>query len=131
MAIDGELLDRDNDEGLYIGADHSVTIRIFADKLKTTIIDTGAWTLLTLDIRKKDTNGAVLLTKNGTRSGTFHATPGTNTELWTFTLTDDDLAAATFTGDQFIGRYSIWRKDAGSEQPVRYGDCTITRTTQT
>lgn len=131
MAFDGSLEDRTTDEGLYVGADHAVDVYIWADKDKTTILQSTAWTLLTLDIRTKDTSSTVLLTKNGTRSGTFDADPDTNTEKWTFTITDDDMVATTFTGNEFEGRYSIWRKDAGSEQPVRYGDCTITRTTQT
>lgn len=131
MAIEGALEDRTNDETLYVGADHEVDVYVWADKDKTTILDTSAWTLVTLDIRKRDTADTVLLTKNGTRSGTFDSAPGTNTQKWTFTISDDDLAATTFTGDEFQGRYSIWRKDAGAEQPVRYGDVTITRTTQT
>lgn len=132
MALeDVPLEDLTSEQGLYVGADHSVELFVYSDPAaETTILDTSGWTTVTLDIRKKDTAGTVLLTKNGVRSGTFNASPGTNTQKWTFTLSDDDLTASLFTGDEFEGRYSIWRKDAGSEKPIRFGDAVITRTTQ-
>jgi hypothetical protein len=130
MAIDGALVDGTTEETLYIGADHSVVMTVYSNSGKTTIQDIAGWTIV-LEIRKKDTSPTALLTKTGTVSGTFNATPGSNTQKCTFTLSDDDLAATVFTGDEFTGRYSIWRTDAGSEQPLRFGDCTITRTTRT
>lgn len=132
MPLEESLVDQTTEQGLHVGEDASVEIVIYADAdAETTILDTSGWTTLTLDIRKKDTSSdPPLLTANGVRAGSFHTNPATNTQKWTFTLSDDDLSADIFKGDEFEGRYSIWRKDAGSEKPVRYGDCTITRTTQ-
>lgn len=131
MPLELPLQDVTSEHGLHVGQDAAIDIYIYADAdAETTILDTSGWTTLTLDIRKKDTSSAALVSKDGVRSGSFNANPATNTQKWTFTLSDDDLAATVFTGDEFEGRYSIWRKDAGSEKPVRYGDCTITRTTQ-
>jgi hypothetical protein len=125
MAIDAAL------EGLYIGADHSVELTVYTSAALTAIQDISGWTIV-LDIRKKDSSPTpALLSKTGTVSGTHNSSPGSNTQKCTFTLSDDDLAATVFTGDEFTGRYSIWRTDAGSEQPLRFGDCTITRTTRT
>jgi len=131
MAIQGDLVDRTSLEGLYVGADHVIDVVIYSDTDLTTIIDTSSWTLVTLDFRKSDLAAATVLSVNGTRSGTFNADPDVNTEKWSFTLSDDQLAATVFTGDDPTSRYSIWRKDAGSEQPVRFGTATFGRTTQT
>lgn len=130
MAIDDALVDATSEEGLYVGADHSVVMTVYSNSAKTTIQDISGWTIV-LDIRKKDTTASALLSVTGTVSGTFNATPASNTQKVTFTLADTDLAATVFTGDEFEGRYSVWRTDAGSEQPLRYGDITITRTTRT
>ena len=117
-------------EGLFVGADHSIDVTVYKAN-GTDIQDITGWTIV-LDIRKKDTSTAALLSKTGVVSGTYNISPGTNTQKVTFTLADDpDLAATVFTGDDWTGRYSIKRTDAGSEQPLRYGAVTITRVTQT
>lgn len=131
MAEEAALVDATSEQGLYVGADQSVELTVYSNSAKTTIQDVTGWTIL-LDIRRKDTSASpALLSKTGTVSGVFNATPASNTQKVTFTLSDDDLAATIFTGDEFEGRYSIWRTDAGSEQPLRFGDCTITRLTRT
>lgn len=130
MAIDGALEDGTSGETLYVGADGLVELTVYADADKTTIQDVTGWTVV-LDIRRKDTATTALLSKTGTVSGSFNSTPGSNTQKVSFTLSDDDLAASTFTGDDFEGRYSIWRTDAGYEQPLRYGDCVVKRLTRT
>lgn len=129
MAIDGALIDSTSEEGLYIGADHVVEMVVYANKAKTTVKEITGWTIV-LDIRPKDTSSATKLMKTGTVSGTFNATPASNTQKVSFTLTDDDLASTVFTGDDPVLRYSIKRTDSGSEQPLRYGDVTLTRVTQ-
>jgi hypothetical protein len=110
-------------EGLYVGADHVIEYTDTDENM------TG-WTLV-LDIRKSDRAATALLAETGVESGTYNATPASNTQKFSFTLSDDELAATIFTGDEWTGRYSIWRTDAGFEQPLRFGDCTITRTTRT
>lgn len=129
MAIEGALVDATSEEGLYVGADHSVEVTVYANAAKTTIKEITGWTIV-LDIRTKDTASSAKLTKTGTVSGVFNSSPGSNTQKVTFALSDDDLSSTVFTGNEFEGTYSIWRKDDGSEQPLRYGDVTITRTTQ-
>jgi hypothetical protein len=119
MATAGELI------GLFVGADHSV-IYSDADDPPT---DMAGWTVV-LDIRKRDTSASALLSATGVVSGTYSATVASNTQIVTFTLTDEDLAAAIFTGNEWHGRHSIKRTDTGFEQPLRYGDVTITRVTQ-
>ena len=130
MALEGALVDSTSEEGLYIGADHTVDLTVYSNAGKTAIQDITGWTIV-LDIRKKDTAATALLSKTASISGSYNSSPGSNTQKATFTLADTDLAASTFTGDEFTGRYSIWRTDDGSEQPLRYGDITITRTTRT
>lgn len=120
MATEGTL------DGLFVGADHSV-VYTDSDDPPT---DMSGWTVV-LDIRKEDTSSASLLSKTGTVSGSYNADPDLNTQKVTFTLSDDDLAATIFTKDDATLRYSIKRTDAGAEQPLRYGDCTIVRITQT
>ncbi|MDH5244844.1 MAG: hypothetical protein OEW98_00220 [Betaproteobacteria bacterium] len=124
MAIDDTL------DGLYVGADHAVVLTVYSDTAQTTCQDIAGWTLV-LDIRKTDTAPTALLSATGVVSGTFDADPAVNTQVATFTLSDDDLAAATFPGDDPTRRYSIKRTDAGFEQPVRFGDVTLGRVTQT
>lgn len=112
--------------GLFVGADQTVTYSDSSDAPP----DMTAWTLV-LDIRKTDKSGTSLLSSTGVVSGTYNADPDINAQVCTFTLTDDDLAASIFTGNEFEGRYSIKRTNAGFELPVAYGNITITRVTQT
>lgn len=120
MATEGDLI------GLFVGADHVVSYTDSDDPPT----DMAGWTVV-LDIRKKDTSAApALLSKTGVVSGTYSATVASNTQKVTFTLTDDDLASTVFTGDDWRGRYSIKRTDAGLEQPLRFGKVTIERVTQ-
>ncbi len=122
MAIDGALA------GLFVGADHRVIYRNYAADGVTPLAMTG-WTIV-LEFRKTDISGTILKTVTGVVTGTFNVDPLTNTEICTFILTDDDLAATIFKGDDPVVRYSIKRTDAGVEQPLRYGDAPITRVTQ-
>ena len=126
MAIEGAL---EGPEGqvLFVGADHEV---VYRDATSPAVLDMTGWTIV-LDIRKKDTSSdPAKLSKTGVVSGTYSATPATNTQKVTFTLTDDDLAATIFSGDDVTWRYSIKRTNAGSEQPLRYGDVVMNRVTQ-
>ena len=116
-------------EGLYVGADQTVTMTVYQSDGETPQNIAG-WTIL-LDIRKRDTSSdPALLSVTGTVSGVYNVDPNTNTQVVTFTLTDDNLAASIFPGDDWTGRYSIKRTTAGSEMPLRFGDVTVTRVTQ-
>lgn len=119
MALEGAL------DGLFVGADHQVVYRDASSPLQ----DMTGWTVQ-LDFRRTDTATQILLAKVGTVSGTYDADANDNTQVVTFVLTDDDLAAATFKGDDPVVRYSIKRTDSGAEQILRYGDATIIRATQ-
>lgn len=120
MAVEGELA------GLFIGGDSEV---VYRDQDEPPVNMLG-WTVV-LDIRKTDTSpDPAKLSKVGVVSGVYANTLAANLQKVTFTLTDDDLAATVFPGDDPAMRYSIKRTDAGSEQPLRYGDCTIVRVTQ-
>lgn len=120
MAIEGTL------DGIFVGADHEIVYTDATSPLK----DMTGWTVV-LDIRKKDTSGEPpLLTKTGVVSGVYSATPASNTQKVTFTLSDDDLAATIFKGDDRTLRYSIKRTNTGAEQPLRYGNMVMNRVTQ-
>lgn len=113
-------------EGLFVGADCSV---VYSDA-SSPLVDMTGWTVV-LDIRKKDTAGdPAKLSATGTVSGSYSLVAASNTQVVTFTLDDDDLAASVFPGDDWSGRYSIKRTDTDAEQPLAYGDVTITRVTQ-
>jgi hypothetical protein len=110
--------------GLFVGADHVINMTVYADEDETVAQNITGWTIV-LEIRKQDTStGTPKLT---TTAAIVSGVAGT----CSFTISDTDLAATVFTGDDWEGRYSIWRTDAGSEQPLRYGDVTVTRTTRT
>lgn len=123
MATEGTL------DGLFVGADHVVELTVYQDDAAT-IQDITGWTIV-LDIRHSDLGSPALISKTGTVSGVYNSVPATNTQKVSFTITDDDLAASVFPADDKVYRYSIKRTDAGSEQPLRYGDATIVRVTQT
>ena len=122
MATEGALVDSTSGDGLFIGSDAIV-------EYTDTDVDMTGWTLV-LDIRKTDTSSTAKLTKTGVESGTYNATPASNTQKFRFTLSDDELAASIFTGDDWTGRYSIKRTDAGAEAILRYGVATLKRVTQ-
>ena len=122
MALTGELVDATSGDTLYVGADHSVPMTIYQSDGVTPQDITG-WTIV-LDIRKKDTSSAALLSSTAALT-----TPASG--ICTFTLSATDLSASVFTGDDWRGRYSVWRTDSGSKQPLRSGDVTIKRTTRT
>jgi hypothetical protein len=125
MAIEGELVGPEN-QVLFVGADSEV-VYTDADDPPT---DMSGWTVV-LDIRKKDTSSdPPLLSVTGVVSGVYANSLATNAQKVTFTLTDSALAATIFKGDDPVLRYSIKRTDPGAEQPLRYGDCPITRVTQ-
>ena len=121
MATEGALEDATTGETLFVGGDFTIPFTVYTSGGVTPQNITG-WTIV-LDIRKRDSSGTVLLTTTATLT-----TPVSG--LCTFTLDADDLSYETFTGDEFEGRYSIWRTDTGSRVPLRYGDCVINRTTQ-
>ncbi len=123
MAIEGAI------NGLYVGSDQSIVMTVYTDEDQATVQEITGWSIL-LDIRKSDTAPTAKLSIAGVVSGVFNAVPATNTQVVTFTLTDTDLAATIFKGDDTPLRYSIKRTDNGFEQPLRYGDVTITRVTQ-
>lgn len=113
-------------EGLHVGADHQIVYRD-SDEPPTNML---GWTVV-LDIRKKDTsNDPALLSKTGVVSGIYANTQAMNAQVVTFTLSDDDLAATIFKGEDPTVRGSIKRTDAGSEQPLWYGDVPMNRVTQ-
>jgi hypothetical protein len=123
MALEGALT------GLYVGADHAIDMTVYTDSTQETVQEITGWAIL-LDIRDYDRASTTLLSVAGTVSGVFNSSPGTNTQNVTFALSDTDLAASIFKGDDTPLRYSIKRTDNGFEQPLRYGDVTITRVTQ-
>lgn len=122
MAIEGALVDATTGKGLYIGADMSV---VYTDPTQ----DMAGWTLV-LDIRQTDTSPASLASVSGVVSGTYNADPALNTQIVTFTLGAAALAASIFPGDDWVGRYSIARTNAGFKQPLRFGPVLLTRVTQ-
>ncbi len=122
MAIEGELA------GLFVGADARVIYRNY-EANGITPKDMAGWNII-LDFRISDLATATLKAVGGVVSGTFNVDPLTNTQICTFTLTDDDLAASIFTGDDTTFRYSIKRVNDGVEAILRFGDAVITRATQ-
>ena len=127
MAIEGAL-EGENGEVLFVSADHIVEMSIFqADGV--TPQDIAGWTIR-LDIRTKDVSTRVLFAADGAVSGTFNADPVLNAQVVSWTVSDVDLAATTFKGDDPECRYSVKRTDDGSEQVLRFGAAVLNRTTQ-
>jgi hypothetical protein len=123
MALEEELV------GLYVSANHTIEMVVYANVLHTVVQDITGWTIV-LDIRKLDTSGTAKLSVTGVISGVFNASPASNTQKVTFTPTAAQMAATIFTGDDLPLRHSVWRTDTGTRQPLRFGDCTVVRTTQ-
>jgi len=122
MATEGALAYLVTGETLFVGGDFSIPFTVYQSDGSTAQNITG-WTVV-LDIRRRDTSNTPPLL-------TVTATPTTPISgVCTFALSAEDLDADVFTGDEFQGRYSIWRTDTGSRVPLRYGDCVINRTTQ-
>jgi hypothetical protein len=130
MPYEGAL--EEDGQTLIVGTDVSVIYIDRAVELGTgTPSDMSGWTVV-LDIRKKDTSPApALISKTGTVSGSYSATPASNTQKVTFALSDDDLSATVFPKDDATYRFSIKRTDTGAEMVLRYGDAVLTRVTQT
>lgn len=123
MAIEEvPLVDATTGKGLYVGADASIVMTIYqADG--TTPQDVTGWTI-ELDIRRSDmSNDPAKLTETASLT-----TPLTG--IVTFSISASQVSADIFPENEWSGRYSVWRTDTGSRQPLRYGDVTITRTTQ-
>lgn len=124
MAIDDVL------EGLHVGADHVVDMLVWTTKAKTVIQEISGWEIV-LDVRLSDLSTApAKLSVTGTVSGVFNALPASNTQKVSFALPNAILAKTIFKGDDPYLRYSIWRTDTGTKQPLRYGSATLIRTTQ-
>lgn len=124
MAIEGTL------DGLSVGADHTVIMTIYTSKAKTAIQDSTGWTVV-LDIRLSDLSTApAKLSVTGTVSGVFNSLPGSNTQKWSFAIPQALITPAIFKGDDPYLRYSFWRTDTGTRQPLRFGSTTVNRTTQ-
>lgn len=123
MSIEGALT------GLHTSADHSVILRVYTTSAKTVAQDASGWTVV-LDIRDSDRASAARLSVTGVVSGSFNSSPALNTQIVTFTVPKALLLKAIFKTDDLPMRHSFWRTDTGSAQPLRYGDCTVTRTTQ-
>ena len=112
-------------DGLFVGADHTI---IYTDSDDPPSDMTG-WTIV-LDIRKKDISSTILKQVTGVVSGVYSSTPASNFQIVTFILSDDDLAASIFHGDDPKPRYSIKRTNPSAEQPLRFGTLNLTRVTQ-
>ena len=129
MAYEGDL--EDDGQTIFVGTDVNVVYIDQAVELGVgTPVDMSGWTVV-LDIRKKDVSPApAVLSSTGTVSGSYSATPASNTQKVTFALSATDTSATAFPKDDATYRYSIKRTDSGAKTVLRYGSALINRVTQ-
>ena len=120
------------DDAIFLGDDTEIDFTIYADADQTTIEDVTGWEM-SFAIRKSDRSSVILIEKSTEGSspagivisGTFHASPATNTQTVTVRLDDTDsydenspvveLAPGRY-------RYALKRMDSGSETTLARGD---------
>lgn len=110
---------------LFLGVDHQFEFTIL-NAGETAAIDVATWTLSwMLKRRWSDADAAKLLQKTSgsgiTITGTFNATPGTNTQRVVVTIADEDTDALA-QGKRY---YELKRTDAGFETILAYGALTL------
>lgn len=116
-------------DGIFVGTDLTLEMVVYTTPAHTACRDITGWTIV-LDMRKTDTATTSKLSKTGVVSGVFNSVPGSNTQKVTFTLTDDDLSATVFPGNDPTVRYSVKRTDPGGELILAFGDTPLNRVTQ-
>ncbi len=93
--------------------------------------DVAGW-LMTFEVRKTNSAGAILLTKTVgdglTIAGTFNAVAASNAQRVTLALTAADLSTDAFGEDGGEFRYSLKRTDI--KAILAYGDFIVERATQ-
>ncbi len=110
-------------EPIYIGNDHIVKIEHITDQ-DGAELDTTSWVSVTWTLRVKDRSEDTVIEKPSTRSGSYSATPASNTQCWTAVLTDDETSEL----EQGTYRFAWKRMDAGAEQDLAYGNQPVIRT---
>lgn len=111
---------KDDIDPIVIGNDHIIEIQHITDA-DGAELDTSGWTEVTWFLRLTPRTTAALLAKSLTRSGTYSATPSSNTQKWTATLTDTETAALAAG----VRAWAIKRMDDGSETDLAYGEIEV------
>lgn len=106
---------------LFVGEDKSLPLEL-VDSSGVPVDMTG-WTIRFLVV---GSNGALLIDKTASITGSYSATRAGNTQRAVVALTDTDLSI-----QEGVHRHSWKRTDDGSETILAYGNCTVERATQT
>jgi len=113
---------------LVIGTDFSYPFHVKNEALDTSINITGyalSW-MLKRSIHDADLSASVTKTTAGggvVISGTFNATPASNTQRATVTIADTDTDALA----PGVYYWELKRTDAGLETPIAYGKVPLVR----
>lgn len=109
----------------WLGTDKNFEFTIYTSSAQTTIREvTGYTTSFVVKRRPDDADADALMTLSGTVSGTFNASPGTNTQKITVTIADDATDAEIPPG---VAYWSLKRTDAGSERVLAFGTINLRR----
>lgn len=103
----------------YAGEDKTLRFTIYTDDTEATCEDVSGFTLSWKLTTKP--GATALLTKTGTVSGTFNATPASNTQRVTVSIADTDTDALTAT----TYYHELKRTDAGNEAVLAQGRATL------
>lgn len=123
----------DKDDNVFIGEDKTLSFTVLdADGVP---MDISGWALAFI-VRSKDTStGTPVLTKTTssgiTITGTYNATPASNTQRAVVSLVDTDTAEndGTVIIKPAKYRYSLKRTDSGSETILAFGNFVLREAT--
>lgn len=113
-----------------IGTDQSYEFTAYTSSAQTTIREITGWALSFLVKRKAtdaDVDAVITKTTAGggiVISGTFNATPASNTQKATVSIADTDTDSLTAG----VYRWELKRTDAGSEARIAYGTIVLNQT---
>jgi hypothetical protein len=112
-----------------IGTDQAYDVTVYTSEAKTTVREITGWALSFFVKRKAtDADNVALVTKTSGSgiaiSGSFNASPASNTQIATVTIADTD----TDSLNAGVYRWELKRTDAGSEARVAYGTISFNQT---
>lgn len=112
----------DNDDGrVFVGEDKTLTLTL----KNYSNTDMSGWAVLFV-VRPTVGSSTTTLSKTATISGSYNATPASNSQVATVTLTDTDLSITAKT------YYHSWKRtDDGSETVLCEGKFIVEQATQT
>lgn len=119
-----------DDHDLFTGEDKRLELEVLTPEGSTTPdipVDIAGWSIQFV-VREKEKAPLALIDKAATIEGVYSATRSANTQRAVVTLTDDDLAVATFAGGQY--RHAWKRLTDGAETVLAFGVFHVERASQ-